>query len=195
MAEDIKNQIVAESARLFYLYGFRKITVEEIASSLKMSKKTIYQYFSSKDEIILAVIDFIMYGKLAKLNDLADSNMPVMDALTKNVSVFREFTKNVSEPMMIDMKMMPEIWKKIEEKRLVLFQKIEDIVEKGKQEGSVRKDLNTDLFMRIFMSALAKFANPSMLIEMNMAPSDFLEQFTGIFFTGIINREKNQEVL
>ena len=54
---DVKERILAKAADLFLRYGIRSITMDEIAAQLGISKKTIYQFFTDKDDMVSAVID------------------------------------------------------------------------------------------------------------------------------------------
>ena len=54
--EQIRNKIVITARQIFSRYGFRKTTIEEIASALKMGKSSIYYYFESKEDIFEAVV-------------------------------------------------------------------------------------------------------------------------------------------
>ena len=54
---EVKDRILVKAADLFCRYGIRTITMDEIASQLGISKKTIYQFFTDKDDMVSAVID------------------------------------------------------------------------------------------------------------------------------------------
>src|ERR1700754_5091546 len=54
---DVKERILTKAAELFMRYGIRSITMDEIAAQLGISKKTIYQFFTDKDEMVEAVVD------------------------------------------------------------------------------------------------------------------------------------------
>src|SRR5580765_7887912 len=54
---EVKDRILEKATDLFMRYGIRSITMDEIAAQLAISKKTIYQFFTDKDEIVEAVVD------------------------------------------------------------------------------------------------------------------------------------------
>jgi AcrR family transcriptional regulator len=54
--EEYRKKIVISSGQIFSRYGFKKTTMDEIASALKMGKSSVYYYFSSKEEIFEAVV-------------------------------------------------------------------------------------------------------------------------------------------
>ena len=53
----MKERILEEAERLFWKYGVRSVTMEDIARKLGISKKTIYQHFSDKEQILYQVIE------------------------------------------------------------------------------------------------------------------------------------------
>jgi len=56
--DEVRTHIVGIARRIFTRYGFRKATMEEIASKSQMGKSSIYYYFKSKEEIFKAVVEF-----------------------------------------------------------------------------------------------------------------------------------------
>src|SRR4051812_9298045 len=51
------TRIKEKAHELFMRYGLRSVSMDDIANGLGMSKKTIYQYYADKDELVLGVID------------------------------------------------------------------------------------------------------------------------------------------
>ncbi len=190
MAEDTRELVVAEAKRLFYQFGFRRITMDEIAANLRMSKKTLYALFPSKEELVRAVVLTIMTPKMAQMKGLMQEKSTVADFFAGTVEVFQSLGRDISEPMMADMKMSPDLWREIEERRLEVLSHIGEVIERGKRTGEVRADLNVDLFLRIFMQAVNRIANPAMMLELNLKPSDLAEQLFRIFFHGIVPPER-----
>ncbi|HSA32349.1 MAG TPA: TetR/AcrR family transcriptional regulator [bacterium] len=190
MAEDSRELVVAEAKRLFHQYGFRRITMDEIAANLRMSKKTLYALFPSKDDLVRAVILSIMLPKMARMKGLMQGSGSVADFFGGVIEVFHSLGREVSEPMMLDMKMSPELWKEIETRRLEVLSHIGEVIERGKKTGEVRADLNVDLFLRIFMLVINRIGNPTMMLELNMKPSDLAGQLFGIFFHGIVPADR-----
>jgi AcrR family transcriptional regulator len=53
--DDVKKRIMLEARSLFFRYGFSKVTMDETAEALGMSKKTLYRYFPSKEDLLQEV--------------------------------------------------------------------------------------------------------------------------------------------
>ena len=56
---EIRNLIIAEAAELFKVYGIKSVTMDSIASHLGMSKRTIYEIFSDKDDLLVGVFNWM----------------------------------------------------------------------------------------------------------------------------------------
>jgi TetR/AcrR family transcriptional regulator, cholesterol catabolism regulator len=54
---EAKERIMTKAKQLFMQYGIRSVSMDDIANSLGMSKKTLYQYYADKDELVDAVVD------------------------------------------------------------------------------------------------------------------------------------------
>lgn len=189
MSDMLKEQVIKEARRLFFMYGFRKVSMDEIASACKMSKKTIYQVYPSKDELIRDCVDRITELKVSGIHRILDSSSSVSEGLKGMFEIFSSLNQDVSEAMMRDMSYFPDVWNMIEERRLTVFSRMGYIIEQGKIDGSIKSDLNVDLFLRIFMGIMQRFANPAMFAELNIRPSEFIEQMKMVIFEGILTEK------
>ncbi|HKU72547.1 MAG TPA: TetR/AcrR family transcriptional regulator [Pyrinomonadaceae bacterium] len=74
--EAVKDAILDATDRLLALYGYRKMTVEDIAVEAGIGKGTIYLHFSSKEEVVLSHIDRIVDRLKERLREIAGSEAP-----------------------------------------------------------------------------------------------------------------------
>jgi AcrR family transcriptional regulator len=72
--EAVKDAILDATDRLLARFGYRKMTVEDIAAETGIGKGTIYLHFSSKEEVVLSHIDRIVDRLKDRLRELARSN-------------------------------------------------------------------------------------------------------------------------
>ena len=77
----IKNSILDATDRLLSRYGYRKMTVEDIAVEAGIGKGTIYLHFSGKEEVVLSHIDRIVERLKDRLREIAGSNAPAAERL------------------------------------------------------------------------------------------------------------------
>ena len=62
---DVKKRILGKSEEMFMQFGIRSVSMDDIANNLGMSKKTLYQYFADKDELVDGVIE----GHITKIEE------------------------------------------------------------------------------------------------------------------------------
>jgi len=79
--EAVKDAILDATDRLLARYGYRKMTVEDIASEARIGKGTIYLHFSSKEEVVLSHVDRIVDRLKDRLREIGSSNAPAADRL------------------------------------------------------------------------------------------------------------------
>jgi len=79
--EAVKDSILDATDRLLARFGYRKMTVEDIAAEAGIGKGTIYLHFSSKEEVVLSHIDRIVDRLMDQLNEIASSNESVAERL------------------------------------------------------------------------------------------------------------------
>ena len=82
---DVKERILTKAADLFMRYGIRSITMDEIANQLGISKKTIYQFFTDKDDMVSAVIEQEIKRNEAECIQFRDGAADAVDGIGRDV--------------------------------------------------------------------------------------------------------------
>ena len=77
MAEDIKEKILSTAYALFRQRGVRDVTIDDICRSLSMSKKTFYQYYSQKEDLVAAAVDVHLEEKRRYFENILRGRNPV----------------------------------------------------------------------------------------------------------------------
>jgi len=157
----IKERIQAKTHELFMQYGIRSVSMDDIANSLGMSKKTLYQYFADKDELVDAVVD----GHIAIIQtDCAGCHKNAKDAVHEIFLTMENIIEQLSNmnPMVLNdlAKFHFRAYNHFKEhKDKFLVKIIRDNIEWGKKEELYRSDVNTDV--------MSKFRLESMMIPFN----------------------------
>lgn len=189
-----QQRVIAEAKRLFFQYGFRRVTMDEIAANLRISKKTLYSLFASKNDLIRAVVDTVILPHIAYINRLADEQQvddtddAVLRFIAGVMQMIDALGRDISEPMLVDLKTMPDIWREIDERRMQVLSRTGQMVRRAQQQGQVRSNLHADLVVRVLVLVFRQIVIPSTLLELNIKPSDVIDQLIDLFFYGMLTR-------
>jgi AcrR family transcriptional regulator len=187
--EVLRKRIVFESRELFLRRGFVPVTTGEIAERLGISKATLYKYFSSKDEMLRAVVDTIKTEVLAGVEAIvADTSADFLGKLARLMTHLGNWVSSLGRVLAGDLRRnAPEVWEDIDrfrkEKILVNFTAL---LEAGVAEGVVRADLDRELFLRMFLDLVQNFINPDALIESQRSAREVFETLFKVVFEGIL---------
>lgn len=158
-----KERILARAEELFMQYGIRSVSMDDIANHLGMSKKTLYQYFADKDELVEAVVDGHINGIqedcLLCRRDATDAIHEIFITMER---IMEEFS-NMNPMLLYDLeKFHFRAYQRFREhKDKFLLQVIRENIEWGIKDELYRPDVNVEV--------MSKFRIESMMIPFNVA--------------------------
>ncbi|MHA4843325.1 TetR/AcrR family transcriptional regulator [Flavitalea antarctica] len=152
----MKERIQKKADELFNKYGIRSVTMDEIASQLGMSKKTIYQYFSDKDELVDAVIeDVIEFSRSCCEKDRVEAPNAIAEVFLA-IDMVNKIFKNMNPGIMFDLERYhPKTFKRfLDHKDQYLYHTIKLNLERGVSEGLYRPEMNIEIVARFRLEAM-----------------------------------------
>lgn len=147
---EVKERIQQKAGELFHRYGIRSITMDEIAAQLGISKKTIYQSFADKEELVSAVFDkYMAQSKSECLHDKAEAENAVHEIFLA-LSMLEEMIKTMNPYIIYDLeKYHPDVFKKFYEyKNEFLYKIVMENLKWGMKEELYRHDINIEIMSR-----------------------------------------------
>lgn len=144
---EVKERILGKAADLFMRYGIRSITMDEIATQLGISKKTIYQFFTDKDEMVSAVIDREIHKNEVDCIKFRQTSENAVHQIFQALESLEEMLKYANPLMMYDLeKHHPRSFKSLKEyKYHFLYEIITDNLRWGVKEEIYRSDFQVDI--------------------------------------------------
>ena len=160
---DQRERILGKAHELFNRFGFRRVTMDEIASKTGMSKKTIYQSFANKDEIVDAVVEVLLNKSVLTCEQNAVKAENAVHEIFLNIDMIQDFMLEMNPAIYDDMeKYFPAVFNKFfRYKNKYIFEHVQRNLEKGIEEGLYRKELNVDV--------ITKFRVETMFIPFSQA--------------------------
>lgn len=144
--EDMQRNIVQKSAELFLQFGIRSVSIDNVCSELRISKKTFYNYFSQKEDLIEAVLIYQEETIFHKLKKLLNANTAI-DSLIIIVKEIKKAIEGKSPAFYYDLKKYyTNLYVKYEDGRLEqVNQWFISNLKQGIKEGYYRDDMDIEL--------------------------------------------------
>ena len=189
-----KDRIFIHIRSLFLREGFNKISMDEIASGLKVSKKTIYKHFPSKKFIVNAIVEGLMISIQRKLEEIINSETDSVGKMIKLYQLIGQFLLDVNDKWINDLRIhQPLLWEKVDEFRTNKLNKsFSSIIEKGKSEKLI-KDYPVNLLLLLLTSSLRGVINDEFLLKSRFSYHDAIETSLEVLFNGILTN-KGQKI-
>ncbi|MDP3451996.1 MAG: TetR/AcrR family transcriptional regulator [Bacteroidales bacterium] len=152
-----KERYVAKVYDLFRKKGL-KLTMDDIATELKLTKKTLYNNFNSKEELMRTVMQFVIEDIEFKINLSLSQGKNAIEALYHTSSMMNRTLEQIGPLLLNDSsRYLPDLKVLDHTNRVSFYSRIiQDNIERGSAEGLYRKDLNKELTTLFFTSAMAK---------------------------------------
>ena len=186
-----KNTIdILERVReLFFKYGVRSVSMDDICRDLGVSKKKLYLSFSSKNELVTKLLELERQNFEVIFDTYNFEGVNAIDILlTVSMAVGDRF-RDVSPSMTFDLKKYyPDIYHNhIEERIEFIFTKIKINLEKGIAQGMYRDDLSVELVARLYIRRLIDLHNPEFFPADKFSFQTLFDAMFDNFIRGIAN--------
>ena len=153
----MKEDIVKRALNDFMQYGFKTFTMDDLANKMGMSKKTLYEHFPSKQDLVDACLDYALEMSCTNVTTFIEGEGSVIENVYRNQKKVQEvFNINSDRPIWELQKYYPKTYERMESefaKTDTLF--IDKLLEKGWQEGLFRKDINVN-FYKVFYTSVQR---------------------------------------
>jgi len=147
---EVKERILIKAHELFNRYGVRSVSMDDIAAGLGMSKKTLYQYYADKDELVGAVFSTVIEGNKTRcLGDRKKADNAIHEVFLA-FDMMQEMFSQMNPVVIYDLeKYHPAVYKKFHEHKYgFLYQMIKSNLEKGIKEELYRPEIDVDVLTR-----------------------------------------------
>ena len=189
-----QNKIIEHSEEKFFRDGFYKTTMDEIATELRMSKKTIYKFFSSKDDLIHSIAKFFMNRMKGKILPALQSDKNAIEKLGDLINILAKASDKISAARMEELKRhYPSIWNEIDNFRTeMMFGNITKVIEQGKKEG-LFVDYPTNIIMNVLVASVRSIVNPDFIMNNNYSIIEAARYAFRIVISGILTDKGKKE--
>ena len=147
----MKEKILAEAERLFWKYGVRTITMDDIARRLAISKKTIYQHFTDKEDIVHQVVEWHLEHERTEFCRLNEQELNPIEEMMLASDMMRKHVDKVNPSLFIDVqRYFPKAWEAfLTHKEGHILNDIRANLQRGVEQGLYRADIDAETMARL----------------------------------------------
>ncbi len=145
-----QEKILKTSLELFFKFGIKRVTMDDIAKELGMSKKTIYQYYKEKDDIVNQLCEIEMSKNQKKFDEVfSQSKDPIHEIMLISANM-KEMMQHINPIFFLDLqKFHPKAFIQFQVfKENCAFKDILRNIKKGKEEGYYKADIDEEFAAR-----------------------------------------------
>ena len=152
----MKKKIVDQSIQLFLQYGFKSVTMDDIAKHMGVSKKTIYVHFPTKDQLVEQSALNHLDGIIKRINVISkQSKDPIIELYQIKKEALNHLSSEKKSPQYQLQKYYASLYSKLKEKEFnALSGLFSNSIYEGIQTGIFRKDIDVDFVIRIFFNGI-----------------------------------------
>lgn len=176
-------------------FGIRAVTMDDIARLAGVSKKTIYQEFSDKNQLVLETFKTALDRDECKMKELPDLNDGVIEHLLGLSSYVRKRFSEMNPYVLNELqRYYPQCWQIFEDfKQKYVYQEIITVLEKGKEGGFFRPEINPEMIAAMRVEQMTSLFDPIKFPPSKFNIADLHVEVFEHFLHGIFS-EKGKEI-
>jgi len=184
---EVRERIIEEATRLFFQYGIRSITMDEIAVSLGISKRTVYETFKDKTELIHTCLRDLIRQRDERSQEVIASSANVIEAIFTSMQDGIKAINTINPLFFHDLKKYyPVIWKTLhEENKEKHYNLTYTQLRKGVNEGLFRKDIHIGIVSKLFHEQVNLISDESVFPREQYELTDLFKNLMINFVRGI----------
>ncbi|WP_027421533.1 TetR/AcrR family transcriptional regulator [Crocinitomix catalasitica] len=182
-----KKEIIAAALDVYLQYGVKSVTMDEMARQLGVSKKTLYQYFTDKNDIVDSCLTYALECDLADLKSVFNHGENAIQELMQVSKKVMKQLKDIHPSIFFDLsKYHPKSLTKISSQK---NSEIKDLLlnnlKKGVKEGLFRDNLNAEILANIHMALMEHLMSNDLTEGHTYGPEVIYSEFFRYHIRGI----------
>jgi AcrR family transcriptional regulator len=192
----LKNIILKEGDNLILEEGIKSFTVESLASKLSMSKKTIYQYFPTKEVLLKKIITFKLKSMSKKFDNVfkSEPNDPVVQFIKVRDLHIKFSNKSDSNRLIFLKTRYPDIWGIIEKYISERIETFTNIFLLAQKKGYLKDTIDPTIAAKLFENILSTCARPEFVLKNDFSLKDIIFHLEEILGFGFFKKNALKEL-
>jgi AcrR family transcriptional regulator len=189
------KQLTNTAETLFSRYGIRRVSIEEICRTAKVSKVTFYKFFRNKNAIVLHILDTMFNDWMAQYGQIITAERPYPDRVRQIIDMKLQITRKLSADFIREYLQTPneEIAAFIKQRRDEMMQRVVEDFAKAREKGEIRADIRPE-FIIYFMNQINIMAADPQLVALYSNYTEMVAELVQVFFYGILPVNETEAV-
>ncbi len=194
--DEVARRVLETASEQYMRLGFSSVTTDETARAAGISKKTLYQLFSSKDELLRSVVEENCERHTASVRAICcDESLSIGLRLKRMLGYISKLFGEMSPAIIHDLRRSaPRLWEEVEQNRQQCIREdVGNLLREGRDRGDFRTDIDPEIFMLIYAEALRNVVNPQVFAQTGIPPARIYENVYKVLFEGILTEKARKE--
>jgi AcrR family transcriptional regulator len=190
-----RDRIARRAQDLFFRNGFSRVTTDDVARELGISKKTLYQHFASKEELLRASVALMREEIQTAVHEIVgDRRRDFVEKLQDLLTAVVSRMSRIQRPFVEDLpRKAPEIWAELEEfRQRVVFTEIAALIQQGSRRGMIRRDVDPHLFVLMFLNTMRTVMTPESIAELSLSAAEVFRTIMSVFMQGVLTDDARE---
>lgn len=161
------RRVIDYATHEFFSKGLKTVTMDDIAKGLQMSKRTLYQLFSDKEQLIIACMEVLSEQEHKLVLHFIKADYNVLEIFLRVVEWRMQRMEHISLQYILDVARYKPIREYMQQAHTKALSRSEEIFKIGIQQGLFRDDVNIHLLMKCLFASNEQFTN-SLLEEFKL---------------------------
>jgi AcrR family transcriptional regulator len=186
-----QDQILRAGRTLFWKYGMKRVSVEEICREAGVSKMTFYKYFANKTSLAIQILKQHYNGAMAEYHRIMDSQLSYPEKIERGMELKLKNARNLSQEFVNELYKNgdPEIMAFMQEMVKVSLDAFMSDFRTYQQKGEIRRDVKPE-FMLYMLNKMVEMTADDYFTRLFKNPEDMVRTVSTFYFYGIMPVEE-----
>lgn len=154
--DEKKKEILEHALKLFMRLGIKSLTMDDVATQLRMSKKTLYEHFTDKNDLVEQAVSAVCGYHRDTINAICARGLNAIDENEEITKFIVGQVGNMHPSVQFDLqKYHPKAWGIMEQReREDVYTCVSGNLRKGIAEGLYREDLDVEVITRLYLARI-----------------------------------------
>lgn len=190
---ELKDRIIQEASKLFFKNGIRSITMSDIANHMGISKRTLYELFKDKEELLDECINVHMCKADKEIDEIVNGSENVIDTMMRIYAKHLNDVNNINKSVIHDLKKYhSRIYHRVESKQGDGINSMIPLFQRGVEQGLIRDNVNFEICLWLIKSQFKTLMEGDYMPTDKFGTSQFVRAIILNFTRGISTQKGNE---